>query len=58
MQNVYFRFILKLKREPLSDKKAKHTFKNLLLTYRYSKDLADKLWKWYDFSEKKGVASF
>jgi len=40
------------------DKKAKLTFKNLLLTYGYSEKFADELWKWYDFSEKKGVASF
>jgi len=40
------------------DKKAKLTFKNLLLTNGHSEEVADELWKWYDFSEKKGVASF
>jgi len=24
----------------------------------YSEEEIEKLWKWYDFSEKKGVASF
>jgi len=24
----------------------------------YSEKAADELWKWYDFSEKKGVASY
>jgi hypothetical protein len=24
----------------------------------YSEKVADELWKWFDFSEKKGVASF
>jgi hypothetical protein len=40
------------------DKKAKLAFKDLLLAYGYSKELAEKLWKWYNFSEKRGVASF
>jgi hypothetical protein len=30
----------------------------MLISYGYSKKVADELWKWYDFSEKKGVASF
>jgi len=28
----------------------------MLISYGYSKKVADELWKWYDFSEKKGVA--
>jgi hypothetical protein len=47
-----------LKCEPLLGKNTKRTFKNLLLTYGYSWKVADELWKWYNFSEKKGVASF
>jgi len=38
-------------------KKAKRTFKNLLLTHGYSEKVAEELWKWYTFSEKKGIAS-
>jgi hypothetical protein len=40
------------------DKKAKLTFKNLLIGYEHSEKVADELWKWYDFSEKKGIASY
>jgi hypothetical protein len=39
-------------------KKAKLAFKNLLASHGYSEKVADELWKWYDFSEKKGVASY
>jgi hypothetical protein len=39
-------------------KKAKLVFKNLLASYGYSEKVADELWKWYTFSEKKGVASY
>ena len=46
------------KREPLLSKKIKLTFKTLLFTNGYSAKIADELWKWYDFSEKKGVASY
>jgi hypothetical protein len=42
---------------PLS-RKAKHTFKDLIVRRGYSEKVANELWKWYDFSEKKGVASF
>jgi hypothetical protein len=45
-------------REPVLGKKTKLTFKNLLFANGYSTKLADELWKWYDFSEKKGVASY
>jgi len=40
------------------DKKAKLSFTNLLARYGYSEQVADELWKWYNFLEKKGVASF
>jgi hypothetical protein len=40
------------------DKKAKLTFTSLLVSYGYSEKVVDELWKWYDFSEKKGVANF
>jgi hypothetical protein len=39
-------------------KKAKRAFKILLVSHGYSEKVADELWKWYDFSEKKGVASY
>jgi hypothetical protein len=33
-------------------------WKSLLRTYGYSEKAIREVWKWYDFSEKKGVASF
>jgi two-component SAPR family response regulator len=39
-------------------KKAKRLFRQLLLSHGYSERVAEELWKWYDFSEKKGVASY
>jgi hypothetical protein len=44
--------VVKLAKEP------KSAFKELLSTRGYDEELADLLWKWYDFTEKKGVASF
>jgi len=38
--------------------KAKLTLRKMLNARGYSEKAADELWKWYDFSEKKGVASF
>jgi hypothetical protein len=38
--------------------KAKNSFDILLKQRGYSKKAIDELWKWYDHSEKKGVASF
>jgi hypothetical protein len=38
--------------------KTEEMFKDLLITSGYSREAARELWKWYDFSEKKGVASF
>jgi hypothetical protein len=40
------------------DKKAKHDFKTMLVSYGYSGKVADEIRKCYDFSERKGVASF
>jgi hypothetical protein len=39
-------------------KNPKLAFKNMLVSNGYSGKVADELWKWYNFSEKKGVASF
>jgi len=39
-------------------KKAKFIFMKLLLSHGYSEKVVEEIWKWYDFSEKKGVASF
>jgi hypothetical protein len=33
-------------------------FKQLLLGKGYSEKVAEELWKWYDSSDKKGVASY
>jgi hypothetical protein len=39
-------------------KKTELNFKQLLSTAGCSEKAADELWKWYDPSKKKGVASF
>jgi len=39
-------------------KKAELIFKDLLVNSGCSPKALDELWKWYDTSEKKGVASF
>jgi len=33
-------------------------FCKLLKDQGYTKEAIEKMWKWYDYSEKKGVASF
>ena len=33
-------------------------FSKLLKERGYSTEAIEKMWKWYDYSEKKGVASF
>jgi hypothetical protein len=38
--------------------KAKNSFNTLLKQRGYSEKAIEKLWKWYDYSEKKGVASY
>ena len=37
---------------------AKTSFNVLLKQRGYSERAISKLWKWYDYSERKGVASF
>ena len=39
-------------------KNPKLAFKEMLANNGYSSKVANELWKWYVFSEKKGVASF
>ena len=34
------------------------SFRQMLKNKGYSEEAIEKLWKWYDFSEKKGVTSF
>jgi hypothetical protein len=58
IQNIYFDWANNLWTCDLLSKKAKHTFKDLIARRGYSERVANELWKWYDFSEKKGVASF
>ena len=41
---------------PLSE--GKKSFKNLLERYGHKIKFVDELWKWYDFTEKTGIASF
>jgi hypothetical protein len=40
------------------ESRAKLGFRDLIVKRGYSRKVAEELWKWYDFSEKKGVASF
>jgi len=37
---------------------SKKDFKLALKNRGFSEDSIEELWKWYDFSKKKGVASF
>ena len=39
-------------------KEAENAFKRMLLESGYREAAVDELWKWFDFAEKKGVASF
>jgi hypothetical protein len=36
----------------------KFFFNDLLKQQKYSTTAIEQLWKWYDYSEKKGVASY
>jgi hypothetical protein len=36
----------------------KKSFNILLKQQGYSEKAVEELWKWYDFSERKGVASY
>lgn len=38
--------------------KAKNSFHVLLKQRGFSEHAIDKLWKWYDYYDKKGVASY
>jgi Mn-dependent DtxR family transcriptional regulator len=38
--------------------RTKQVFKTMLVEHGYSEEVAEALWKWYDFTDKKGVASF
>jgi hypothetical protein len=38
--------------------KAKTSFDILMKQQGYSEKAIEQLWKWYDYSEKKGVASY
>jgi hypothetical protein len=38
--------------------RTKLKFKRLLVDSGYSEKATEELWKWYDYSEKKGIASF
>ena len=38
--------------------KISEDFSKMLKKRGYSTDVIEKMWKWYDSSEKKGVASF
>jgi len=38
--------------------KAKKSFSELLKQRGYSEKAIEELWKWYDYSKKKGVASY
>ena len=58
MRNVYFDFVVLLRKVVLLSKRAKRTFKEWIARRGYSEKVADELWKWYDFSDKRGVSSF
>ena len=45
-------FVVALSRQP------KLSFKDLVTRHGCSEMVADEHWKWYGFSEKKGVASY
>jgi hypothetical protein len=36
----------------------KATFRNLLMQRGFGEETTEVLWQWYDFTIKKGVASF
>jgi hypothetical protein len=58
MQNAYFNCVVSPLFVVWLITHVKLGFKNLIIKRGYSEKVADELWKWYDFSEKKGVASF
>jgi hypothetical protein len=58
LQNAYFGSGVSCFCVVWLDKSVKLGFRNLIVKRGYSEKVSDELWKWYDFSEKKGVASF
>ncbi len=42
----------------LAVKIGKLGFRELIVKVGYSEKVAEELWKWYDFIDKKGIASF
>ena len=38
--------------------KSSKNFNQMLKERGYSTEAIEEMWKWYDYSEKKGVASF
>jgi hypothetical protein len=55
-----FNFIEVVKRIWMTDPRMRppQRWKSLLKTHGYSEKAIREAWKWYDFSEKKGIASF
>lgn len=60
MQNVYFDLLRRhgMQRPKQESKKEAQSFKRLVTGSGFSHGAADELWKWYNPSGKKGVASF
>jgi hypothetical protein len=58
MRNAYVGSLIRLSVVVYLDSRAKLGFRDLIVKRGYSGKVAEELWKWYDFSEKKGVASF
>jgi hypothetical protein len=58
MQNAYFVCFASCLHVVWLDNSVKFSFRNLIVKCGFSEKVAEELWKWYDFSEKKGVASF
>ncbi len=53
-----FASVVLVRKVKCMDGKARLAFKNLLIDCGFTDEAVDALWKWYDTSEKKGVASF
>jgi hypothetical protein len=58
IRKLYFLSVFLDMLSDVLSKKVKFVFKDLLLSVGCSEKAVDELWKWYDFSNKKGVASF
>jgi hypothetical protein len=55
VKNVYF---CRIKGIFMSRARLPISFRKMLQEEGYSEIIIEKLWEWYDYSEKKGVASF